>query len=199
CSLHSCLVRTSPPEIYTLSLHDALPIWPHSGPTVVGTNRSTPAPVSPATSTSATTCTGSSSRSPRWAGTSEEVAMSGRADDVLVVCPLTVEAVSVWWGLRGGDVVRAGMRARRRSAVLAALRQRPEVPVVVAGVACALTSATRPGDLVVPDVVCSPRGTWECATAPLLASVLRGNGHTVHRGALVESDRVVWRVRRGTA
>lgn len=127
------------------------------------------------------------------------MAMSGRADDVLVVCPLTVEAVSVWWGLRGGDVVRAGMRARRRSAVLAALRQRPEVPVVVAGVACALTSATRPGDLVVPDVVCSPRGTWECATAPLLTSVLRGNGHTVHRGALVESDRVVWRVRRGTA
>src|SRR5690606_41873195 len=96
-----------------------------------------------------------------WAGTSEEVAMSGRADDVLVVCPLTVEAVGVWWGLRGGDVVRAGMRARRRSAVLAALRQRPEVPVVVAGGACAPTSAPRPGGLGGPDVGCAPRGAGE--------------------------------------
>src|SRR5690606_39946741 len=108
--------------------------------------------------------------------------MSGRADDVLVVCPLTVEAVSVWWGLRGGDVVRAGMRARRRSAVLAALRQRPEVPVVVAGGACALTSATRPGDLVGPDVVCPPRGTPGGATAPLLAPVPPRNGPTRLRG-----------------
>lgn len=124
--------------------------------------------------------------------------MPGRADEVLVLCPLTVEAVSVRCGLRGGRVVRAGMRARRRSAVRAALRSSPGVPVAVVGVACALTTRARPGDLVVPDVVRSPRGSRRCPSAAVLASALHSHDRTVHTGELVESDHIVGHVPEGT-
>lgn len=118
--------------------------------------------------------------------------MPDRAEGLLVVCPLVAEAASVRIGLRGGHVVRAGMRARRLAAVRSAARRFPGAPVAVVGVARALNGAARPGELVVPDVVRSPRGTHRCAAGPLLAA-LRQAGRTVHRGDIVESDRVVWR------
>lgn len=124
--------------------------------------------------------------------------MSGRADELIVLCPLGVEALSVRTGLRGGRVVRAGVRARRRDAVLAALRARPGVPVAVVGVAAALTECARPGDLVVPDVVCSADRVWRCPSAGTLSAVLRGDHRVrtaVHTGALIESPRMVRHVR----
>lgn len=119
--------------------------------------------------------------------------MPNRTDALLVLCPLTVEALSVRSGLKGGRVVWAGMRAWRRSAVCAVLRRGPRVPVAVVGVACALTPHARPGDLVVPDVVRSPRGARRCSSSTKLVSALRAAGRTVHTGALVESERIVGR------
>ncbi|WP_197319093.1 hypothetical protein [Saccharomonospora sp. NB11] len=124
--------------------------------------------------------------------------MPGRTDGPLVLCPLGVEALSVRLGLRGGHVVRAGLRARRRAAVRSALRVWPSAPVVVVGVAAATTEAACPGDLVVPDVVRSPAGTRRCPSAGSLAAVLRDDRRvrsTVHTGALVESPRLVRHVR----
>ncbi len=120
--------------------------------------------------------------------------MPNRTDALLVLCPLTVEAVSVRSGLKGGRVVWAGMRAWRRSAVCAVLRRGPRVPVAVVGVACALTPHARPGDLVVPDVVCSPRGSRRCPSAAVLVSALRRDDRTVHTGELTEADHIVGRV-----
>ncbi|TLW95072.1 hypothetical protein FFT09_04280 [Saccharomonospora piscinae] len=126
--------------------------------------------------------------------------MPGRVDDLLVICPLAVEAVSVRAGSRGRDVVAvvwAGMRARREAAVLAALRRNPAAAVAVVGVAGALTRDARPGDVVVGEVVDAPHATWRCPAAPLLAAALRrhrGFTRRVHRGVVSQSDRVVARV-----
>ncbi|MEY7970401.1 hypothetical protein AB8O38_00215 [Saccharomonospora xinjiangensis] len=123
--------------------------------------------------------------------------MPVRTDDLLVLCPLAVEAVSVRLGLRGGRVVRAGMRARRGPAVRSALRRLPGVPVAVVGVAGALNEGARPGDLVVPDVVRSSRGEYHCSSATTLVAELRRRRRkrcTVHTGELVQSDRVVRRL-----
>ncbi|PXY30065.1 4-hydroxy-3-methylbut-2-enyl diphosphate reductase [Prauserella coralliicola] len=116
-------------------------------------------------------------------------------DDLIVVSPLLLEARSVRRGLRGpsgGHVVLAGPHARRAKRVARALRQYPDRPVAVAGVAGALVHGLRPGDLVVASEVRSAQGTHHCRSAPLLAAQLRKLGLTVHVGPMVETDHVVW-------
>ena len=109
-----------------------------------------------------------------------------RADELYSsLCPLGVEALSVRRGLRGGRRrTRAGCpRTATRRRCWPALRQRPEVPVVVAGVGRRSPCASVRGTSWSPDVVCSSRGTWwRCHRRPLLASVLRGDTgpHGVH-------------------
>jgi 4-hydroxy-3-methylbut-2-enyl diphosphate reductase len=66
-----------------------------------------------------------------------------------------------------------------------------DAALAVIGVAGALTTGLRPGDLVVADQVHSTRGFWYCPAAPLLAEQLRRTGLTVHVATVLESDRLV--------
>jgi 4-hydroxy-3-methylbut-2-enyl diphosphate reductase len=113
----------------------------------------------------------------------------------VVAAPLTVERLAVRLGLpaSAGRVVRAGMGPRRTARRLSRLAG--DGPLAVLGVAGALDSGLRPGDVVVaselrradaPDVAVAT-----CPSAPLLAGALRRAGLRVHVGPVVTSDRVV--------
>lgn len=112
------------------------------------------------------------------------------SDGLLVLAPLRIEARALRAGLDRGTVVHAGQRARHGTRVYAAAAA-GNASVVVAGVAGALHAGMRAGDLIVPAELRSARATTTLPSARLLAAALRRAGHTVHTGAVVESDRIV--------
>jgi 4-hydroxy-3-methylbut-2-enyl diphosphate reductase len=109
----------------------------------------------------------------------------------LVLAPLRAE----WAALRGlgpgARLVRTGMGPARSAAVVARLAP-ASAPVLVAGVAGALTAAARPGDLVVATALLgSGPEPVPVPGAPLLAAALRRLGLTVHTGPILSVPRVV--------
>jgi 4-hydroxy-3-methylbut-2-enyl diphosphate reductase len=81
-----------------------------------------------------------------------------------------------------------------RSAASAAALASPDGepgPVLVAGVAGALTTGIEPGDVVVASEVRGPDAPIPVPSAPLLAGALRRLGLTVHVGPIVSSPHVV--------
>jgi 4-hydroxy-3-methylbut-2-enyl diphosphate reductase len=95
-----------------------------------------------------------------------------------VLTPLRTE----WLALRpalSGDVRRTGRSQP--------LPQPPAGPVVIAGVAGALTADLAPGDLVVATRV----GDRELPAAPLLAGALRRAGLRVHLGPVATAEHIV--------
>jgi 4-hydroxy-3-methylbut-2-enyl diphosphate reductase len=104
-----------------------------------------------------------------------------------VVCaPMRLEAAA----LRGPGmrVLHTGMGPRRAAESAARLG---EAPVLVAGVAGAVTDRVRPGDLVVATELDGPRGPVPVHSAPLLVAALRRHGLTVHTGPIASSDTLV--------
>lgn len=108
----------------------------------------------------------------------------------LVLAPLRIEARALRAGLGNETVVHAGLRGKHQARVHAAAAARSG-PVVVAGVAGALQTGMRPGDLVVAEELRSARETTTLPATALLTAALRRAGHTVHTGPVVESDRAV--------
>ncbi|MGH3526233.1 MAG: 4-hydroxy-3-methylbut-2-enyl diphosphate reductase [Pseudonocardiaceae bacterium] len=110
-----------------------------------------------------------------------------------VLCtPLRVEQAALRGAGRSLRVVHTGM-GPRRAATTAATLSRNADPVLVAGVAGALTPHIHPGDVVVATEVRAaelPAGSVEVASAPLLAGALRRLGLTVHTGAISSVSRI---------
>jgi hypothetical protein len=113
--------------------------------------------------------------------------MTGTAPPV-VATPLRSEYAAVHSGRPAVRVQRTG-RGPGRSAGWAA--GRPAGPVLVAGVAGALTGALRPGDLVVAGAVTDGTTTVACPAAPLLAGALARRGLTTVLGRLATRPAVV--------
>jgi phosphorylase superfamily protein len=113
--------------------------------------------------------------------------MTGTGPPV-VATPLRTEYAAVRGSVPDLRVQRTG-RGPGRSAGWAA--GRPAGPVLVAGVAGALTGALRPGDLMVADEVTDGTTTVRCPAAPLLAGALARRGLTAVRGPLATRPTVV--------
>jgi 4-hydroxy-3-methylbut-2-en-1-yl diphosphate reductase len=137
----------------------------------------------------------------------------------LTVCaPMTIEALALRRGLRaaGGlgpadgqaTVIRAGYGPARAAATAARLAAAGadaagadaagtgaaaagSGPVAVAGVAGALSSDLRPGDIVVATAASYGNATVSIPSAPLLAGELRRAGLTVVSGPVVTVDRLL--------
>jgi 4-hydroxy-3-methylbut-2-en-1-yl diphosphate reductase len=112
--------------------------------------------------------------------------MSKRTADGLVCTPLLAEQLA----LRGrvhAPLARtgAGPSGRLPSRTL------PTGPLLVAGVAGALTGDLSTGDLVVSDELRSSGARHSSDAAPLVAAALRRRGLTVHLGAVYSHDRLV--------
>jgi 4-hydroxy-3-methylbut-2-enyl diphosphate reductase len=106
----------------------------------------------------------------------------------VVATPLRTEYAAVRSSVPGLRVERTG-RGPGRSAGWAA--GRAAGPVLVAGVAGALTDELRPGDLVVAGEVTDGTTTVRCPAAPLLAGALARRGLTAVLGRLATWPTVV--------
>ena len=95
-----------------------------------------------------------------------------------VVAPMRVEQAA----LRGLAAVRGGMGRRARPVA---------GPVLIAGVAGALTDDLRPGDIVVATAILGGARPIAVPGAPLLAAALRRHGLTVHLGPILTAPKVV--------
>ncbi|HVV13363.1 4-hydroxy-3-methylbut-2-enyl diphosphate reductase [Amycolatopsis sp.] len=105
-----------------------------------------------------------------------------------VVCaPMHLEAAAL--RVPGVRVLHTGMGPRR--AAESARRFSGATPILVAGVAGAVTDQVAPGDVVVATEVDGPDGPVPLRSAPLLAGALRRLGLTVHLGPIASSDTVV--------
>jgi uridine phosphorylase len=113
---------------------------------------------------------------------------------LLVVCALRIERFALRRGAarNGADhitVLRTGMGPKSaHRAVVKALHD-PELhdaAVLTTGFCAGLAPGMRPGDVVVAD-----DGHESAAFAAVLKATLADRGHTVHIGALAESDHVV--------
>jgi 4-hydroxy-3-methylbut-2-en-1-yl diphosphate reductase len=105
-----------------------------------------------------------------------------RAFQVGIVCtPLRSERAALWHAV-SAPVVRTGMGPSGRIDAAG--------PVLVAGVAGALTDELRPGDLVVADELRSARSTLPCHAAPLLFGAVQRLGLRVRLGPLWSQERV---------
>jgi 4-hydroxy-3-methylbut-2-enyl diphosphate reductase len=104
-----------------------------------------------------------------------------------VICaPLAVEKAA----LRGLPVLRTGMGPERSRA--AADRLAPaRPPVLVAGVAGALSDDLRPGDIVVATAILGGPAPIPVPAAPMLAAALRRHGLIVHCGPILSVPRVI--------
>ncbi|HET6502209.1 MAG TPA: 4-hydroxy-3-methylbut-2-enyl diphosphate reductase [Amycolatopsis sp.] len=109
----------------------------------------------------------------------------------IVCAPMRLEAAAL--RVPGARVLHTGMGPRRAADCAGRLG---DVPVVVAGVAGAVTEAVRPGDVVVATEIDGPAGPVELPSAPLLAAALRRQGLTVHTGPVASSDTLVEGVER---
>ncbi|MCF7549176.1 4-hydroxy-3-methylbut-2-enyl diphosphate reductase [Pseudonocardia sp. WMMC193] len=116
-----------------------------------------------------------------------------------VVCaPLTVEQVALRGLAASARVVRTGFGPVRSAAAARWIGSAGPRPVLVAGVAGALTEGVRPGDLVVASEIhfTDFRAPVPIPTAAALAGALRRAGLTVHLGPIVSSPTVVDGARR---
>jgi 4-hydroxy-3-methylbut-2-enyl diphosphate reductase len=105
-----------------------------------------------------------------------------------VVCaPMYLEAAAL--RAPGVRVLHTGMGPRR--AAESARRFTAGTPIVVAGVAGAVTEEVRPGDLVVATEIDGPDGPVPLRSAPMLAAALRRLGLTVHTGPIASADAIV--------
>ncbi|HJQ47693.1 MAG TPA: 4-hydroxy-3-methylbut-2-enyl diphosphate reductase [Amycolatopsis sp.] len=105
----------------------------------------------------------------------------------VVAAPMYLEAAALRApGLR---VLHTGMGPRR--AAESASRFKSDTPVLVAGVAGAVTERVSPGDIVVATEIDGPDGPVALPSAPLLASALRRAGLTVHLGPIATSETIV--------
>lgn len=104
----------------------------------------------------------------------------------IVCAPMRVEAAAL--RAPGMRVVHTGMGPRRAAESAGRLA---DTPVVVAGVAGAVTGRVRPGDLVVATEIDGADGPVPLPSAPLLAAALRRHGLTVHTGPITSSDVLV--------
>jgi len=115
-------------------------------------------------------------------------------DDWVLFAPMRMEARALRRGLSpGAPLCRTGRGLAR--AGRAAARHSGAGALAVAGIAGGLTTALRPGDVVVatevrradrPDEPAVP-----CPAAPMVAAALRRRGLTVHLGPVVTSRRLV--------
>jgi 4-hydroxy-3-methylbut-2-en-1-yl diphosphate reductase len=97
--------------------------------------------------------------------------------------PLRAEQAAVRRGLPDAVVVRTGMGVTRAAAA-AHEAVLGHGPVAVLGVAGGISPDVKPGDVIVASEVRGDAGTYPCPSAPLLASLLRREGHRVHVGPL---------------
>lgn len=105
-----------------------------------------------------------------------------------VVCaPMHVEAAAL--RAPGVRVLHTGMGPRRSAE--SARQFSGATPVLVAGVAGAVTGGVEPGDVVVATEIDGPDGPVPLCSAPLLAGALRRLGLTVHTGPVASSDKMV--------
>jgi 4-hydroxy-3-methylbut-2-enyl diphosphate reductase len=101
-----------------------------------------------------------------------------------VVCtPLRSERAALLGAVKA-SVVRTGMGPLRRVDAAG--------PVLVAGVAGALTDGLRPGDLVVADELRTAGTTTASHAAPLLFGAIRRLELTAHFGPLLSQERVLY-------
>jgi 4-hydroxy-3-methylbut-2-en-1-yl diphosphate reductase len=108
-----------------------------------------------------------------------------------VVCtPLRSERAALWHAV-SASVVRTGRGPARRLDATG--------PVLVAGVAGALTDDLRPGDIVVADQLRTADAVIGSFSATLVFGALRRLGLTVRLGALLSEPRVIYRDGRKTA
>ena len=120
-----------------------------------------------------------------------------------VICaPLRVEAGALRRGLRGAGastrggqpavaVVRSGYGPARSMQAAARLKRSGADVIAVGGVAGALASELRPGDLVVADKVIGGGREIRCPSAPLLAGELRRVGLRVRIGPIATAERLL--------
>jgi 4-hydroxy-3-methylbut-2-en-1-yl diphosphate reductase len=101
---------------------------------------------------------------------------------MMVCTPLWVERLALG-RLKGIRVVHTGMGPRRSGAA------EVDGPVLVAGVAGALSTKIRPGDVVVASQVRGNRSTVDCPSATALADSLRRLGLRVHVGPITSVAR----------
>jgi 4-hydroxy-3-methylbut-2-enyl diphosphate reductase len=111
----------------------------------------------------------------------------------VVITPLSVEWAAVRFA--GPPVLRGGMGPARAAGSARRLAASAR-PVVVAGVAGALTGQARPGDLVVATEVQHNGERVPLPSAPLLATSLRRLGLTVHTGPIASAATIVGGPRR---
>lgn len=116
---------------------------------------------------------------------------------VPVAAPLSVEALALRRGIRGSGRGGPAPRVRRtgigprRSAAAARKWAGDRAGLAVAGVAGALTSGFRPGDVVVAREVLSDGGRVTCPAAPLVVGTARRSGLTAHCGTFWSAPAVV--------
>lgn len=101
----------------------------------------------------------------------------------LVCTPLRSERAALLGAVKA-PVTRTGMGPSRRIDAAG--------PVLVAGVAGALTDALRPGDLVVADELRTAGTTTASHAAPLLFGAIRRLGLSVQFGPLLSQERVTY-------
>ena len=104
----------------------------------------------------------------------------------IACAPMRLEAAAL--RVPGLRVLHTGMGPRRAAESVARLGASP---VVLAGVAGAVTDRVRPGDVVVATEIDGPDGPVPLPSAPLIAAALRRHGLTVHMGPVASSDTIV--------
>jgi 4-hydroxy-3-methylbut-2-enyl diphosphate reductase len=108
-----------------------------------------------------------------------------------VVCtPLVAEQVALRGARSSLRIARTGKGPERSAASARQLAREPRA-VLVAGVAGALQSGVRTGDLVVASEIRIGGGPVQSPSAPFLAGALRRAGLRAHLGPILSSDRVV--------
>lgn len=111
-------------------------------------------------------------------------------DDLLVLCPLAIEARAVRGGLPGARVLRSGMGKQRSLAAARAVQSGRAPAIAVAGFCGGVDPRLRAGDIVVATEVRGDGRSMVCTTPQMLATVLRGRGARVALGVLASAERV---------
>jgi 4-hydroxy-3-methylbut-2-enyl diphosphate reductase len=110
----------------------------------------------------------------------------------LVLTPLRLEAAAVRRGLPEAQVVRTGMGRERSLDAVARRRELATGAVAVAGVAAAVDTTLRPGDVVVATEVRTEDGhVRACPGAALLATAVRARGLRAVCGPVLSADHLV--------
>jgi 4-hydroxy-3-methylbut-2-enyl diphosphate reductase len=110
--------------------------------------------------------------------------------DAVVCTPLVVEQIALRGARSSLRITRTGKGPARSAKSARQLAREPRA-VLVAGVAGALQSGVRTGDLVVASEIRVDGGRVTSLSAPLLAGALRRAGLRAHLGPILSSGRVV--------